>query len=63
MIGTQVYNPLSFDPIPVGEPSWNEYWAATVEIDERPDWWPYGESRLFAPRISELEPLVEGHTP
>jgi len=42
----------------VGEPGWEERWSASVEVDERPDWWPYGESMKFAPAISEIEPLA-----
>lgn len=43
-------------PVRVGDPDWDESWHASVEPDELPAWWQYGEHPRFAPSISELVP-------
>lgn len=46
------------EPVRVGDPEWEEYWSASVEVDERPSWWQYGENPRFAPSLDELEPMA-----
>ena len=31
--------------------------AVCIRVDRRPSWWPYCNSDLFAPDISEIEPI------
>lgn len=48
---------LPIHDVAIGEARWEERWSVRVEIDEVPDWWPYGSTRAFAPSVSEIEPL------
>lgn len=32
-------------------------WHAVVQVDERPDWWGYPDSDVFAPCVEELFPI------
>lgn len=39
------------------EPFRPDRWKASVEVDELPPNWPYGQNRKFCPVIEDLEPL------
>lgn len=46
-------------PVAVGDPDWEAYWCASVEVDDPlPEWWCYSGTNRFAPSLNELEPIT-----
>lgn len=33
-------------------------WKATVRIDAKPAWWPYGDHMVFCPTVGDLQPVT-----